>query len=69
MLTSRQIMYLVFSVSDINQTQGRPMSLADLVNIEMCVENLQQFNQVWEEICCAWIEDMKRCSNIDTKDC
>ena len=26
------------------------MSLADLVNIEMYVDNLKQFNQVWKEM-------------------
>ena len=63
-LTGRQIMYQVFSVSDINQTHGRAMHLADLVNIEMYVDNRNNLIKFGKRCCCPWIKDMKRCSNI-----
>ena len=44
------IMYQIFSFFDRNKTQGRAMSMADLLNIELRNDNLMQFNQAWEEI-------------------
>ena len=41
MLVVRQIMYPIFSFFDSTMTQGPPMSLADLLNIELHVDNLK----------------------------
>ena len=43
--TVRQIMHPIFSFLDSTMTRGRAMSLTDLLNIEMHIYNLKQFNK------------------------
>ena len=49
MLAGRQILFQIFSFYDINKTQG-PMGSSNLLNIEMYNDNIEQFNQAWEDI-------------------
>ena len=49
MLTGRQILFQIFSFSNINKTQGHTMNLSYLLNVELYTDNLKVFNQPWEE--------------------
>ena len=49
-LTGRQITHQIFAFFDINKTQGGPMRMTELLNIELHNDSLKQFNQARREM-------------------
>ena len=49
-LTGRQIVYQMFAFFKINYTQGRVMTLSDLLNTELYNGNLRVINKTWDKI-------------------
>ena len=54
MLTSKQIMFRIFSFFNINKTQGHTMNLNELLNVGLYNDNLKMFSQAWEETSSAF---------------
>ena len=49
MRTCRQIMFQVCLFFNVCKTHGHTMNLSDLLNVELCNDNLKMFHQGWEE--------------------
>ena len=49
MMTGRYIICRIYVYFKINNTQGRPTKLTELLNIELYHDNVRMFNQTWDE--------------------
>ena len=58
MLGERQVMHQNLSFFNINTIQVHTMNLSDLLNVELCNDNLKMFNQVSEETFLALGNDL-----------